>query len=101
MGVRDRGGRLVDGINPFDQPDVEDAKVLAREITDRYDDTGALASLTPFVEKEGLRLYADDTDRAELMRWPASGDADVPAYVAHISLAPEPATTWRCSPTSR
>ena len=36
-------GSLI-GIDPFDQPDVEDAKVLAREITDRYDETGALPS---------------------------------------------------------
>jgi transaldolase/glucose-6-phosphate isomerase len=75
------------GINPFDQPDVEDAKVLAREITDRYDETGALASLTPFVEKDGLRLYADDANRAELIEKAGEG-ADVPACVdAHLSRA--------------
>jgi transaldolase/glucose-6-phosphate isomerase len=79
-------GSLI-GINPFDQPDVEDAKVLAREITDRYDGTGALASLTPFVEKDGLRLYADDANRAELIEMVGEG-ADVPAYVdAHLSRA--------------
>jgi transaldolase/glucose-6-phosphate isomerase len=75
------------GINPFDQPDVEDAKVLAREITDRFDETGALPSLTPFVEKDGLRLYADDRNRAELIEMADEG-ADVAAYVdAHLSRA--------------
>ena len=79
-------GSLI-GINPFDQPDVEDAKVLAREITDRYDETGALTSRTPFVEKDGLRLYADDANRAELIEM-AGEDADVPAYLgAHLSRA--------------
>ena len=79
-------GSLI-GINPFDQPDVEDAKVLAREITDRYDGTGALASLTPFVEKDGLRLYADDANRAELIEMAGEG-ADVPAYLdAHLARA--------------
>ena len=79
-------GSLI-GINPFDQPDVEDAKVLAREITDRYDETGALTSRTPFVEKDGLRLYADNANRAELIEM-AGEDADVPAYLGvHLSRA--------------
>ena len=79
-------GSLI-GINPFDQPDVEDAKVLARKITDRYDETGALASRTPFVERDGLSLYADDENRAELIAM-AGDDADVPAYLnAHLSRA--------------
>jgi transaldolase/glucose-6-phosphate isomerase len=79
-------GSLI-GINPFDQPDVEDAKVLAREITDHYDETGALTTRTPFVEKEGLRLYADDANRAELIEM-AGEDADVLAYLgAHLSRA--------------
>jgi transaldolase/glucose-6-phosphate isomerase len=79
-------GSLI-GIDPFDQPDVEDAKVLAREITDRFDETGALPSLTPFVEKDGLRLSTDDANRAELIEM-AGENADVPAYVsAHLSRA--------------
>ncbi|NIU63705.1 MAG: transaldolase, partial [Pseudomonas stutzeri] len=36
------GHRL--GINPFDQPNVEAAKVLAREAIDAYSETGALPS---------------------------------------------------------
>ena len=79
-------GSLI-GIDPFDQPDVEDAKVLAREITDRYDETGALPSRTPFVEKDGRRLYTDDANRAELIEMAGEG-ADVPAYVdAHLARA--------------
>ncbi len=79
-------GSLI-GIDPFDQPDVEDAKVLAREITDRYDETGALPSRTPFVEKDGQRLYTDDANRAELIEMAGEG-ADVLAYVdAHLARA--------------
>ncbi len=51
-------GSLI-GINPFDQPDVEGAKVLARELTDRYDKTGSLTDPDPFFESDDLRLYAD------------------------------------------
>lgn len=47
------------GINPFDQPDVEAAKVKARELTDAFEKTGALPASTPLFEKDGIALYAD------------------------------------------
>jgi glucose-6-phosphate isomerase len=41
------------GIQPFDQPDVESAKVQARKMMKEYTDTGKLPELTPlFTEKE-------------------------------------------------
>jgi transaldolase / glucose-6-phosphate isomerase len=79
-------GSLI-GIDPFDQPDVEEAKVLAREITDRYDETGALPVQAPFFEREGVKVYADDANRAELIET-AGEDADVSAYLnAHLGRA--------------
>ncbi|MEP6972522.1 MAG: bifunctional transaldolase/phosoglucose isomerase [Actinomycetota bacterium] len=79
-------GSLI-GINPFDQPDVEEAKVLARQITDRYDETGALSAQTPFSETGGLRLYADDANHEELITM-AGEDAGVSAYLnAHLARA--------------
>jgi transaldolase/glucose-6-phosphate isomerase len=72
-------GSLI-GIDPFDQPNVEEAKVLAREITDRYDETGMIAVQGPFFESEGLQLYADDANRAELIEM-AGEDADVSGYL--------------------
>jgi transaldolase / glucose-6-phosphate isomerase len=79
-------GSLI-GIDPFDQPDVEEAKVLAREITDRYDETGALPVQAPFFEREEVKLYADDANRAELIET-AGEDADVSAYLnAHLGRA--------------
>ena len=93
-------GSLI-GINPFDQPDVEDAKVLAREITDRYDETGTLASRTPFVEDRTDCVSTPTTRTAPSWSgWPAKAPT-CPRTWAPISLAPEPATTWLCSPTSR
>ena len=35
------------GINPFDQPNVESAKIRARSMVDAYRDTGSLPVLTP------------------------------------------------------
>jgi transaldolase/glucose-6-phosphate isomerase len=38
------------GIDPFDQPDVEDAKIKTRELIDAYEASGSLAPETPFYE---------------------------------------------------
>ncbi|MBA3844253.1 MAG: bifunctional transaldolase/phosoglucose isomerase [Actinobacteria bacterium] len=54
------------GIDPFDQPDVEDAKIAARELTDAYDESGSLPELKPFYEGEGFRLIADERDASVL-----------------------------------
>ncbi len=74
------------GIDPFDQPDVEDAKVAARELTDAYDRSGALPELTPLYEGDGLRLFAGEPNAAELDddAGPPRGLAEYLA--AHLSL---------------
>ena len=46
-------------IQPFDQPDVESAKVCAREMMAAYEETGALPELTPALEDEGIAVYGD------------------------------------------
>ncbi|MCJ7596273.1 MAG: hypothetical protein MUO52_16015, partial [Desulfobacterales bacterium] len=47
------------GINPFDQPDVESAKVLARQLMASYEKEGALPRLESTLEKDGVRVFAD------------------------------------------
>lgn len=47
------------GINPFDQPNVESAKVLARKMVAEFHATGKLPELTPTFQEHGLTLYAD------------------------------------------
>jgi transaldolase/glucose-6-phosphate isomerase len=47
------------GINPFDQPNVEAAKALARKMVAAYHDQGKLPELTPAVQSEGLTVYGD------------------------------------------
>jgi transaldolase/glucose-6-phosphate isomerase len=54
------------GINPFDQPDVEAAKIKARELTDAYEKTGALAKEEPIFKLNGISLYADGAQNAAL-----------------------------------
>jgi transaldolase/glucose-6-phosphate isomerase len=61
------------GINPFDQPDVEEAKVATRQLTDAYDESRALPELASFFDADGFRLSADERNARELRA--AAGNA--------------------------
>ena len=54
------------GINPFNQPDVESAKIEAKELTNAYEETGSLPAETPFFEEDGIKLFSDEANVAEL-----------------------------------
>jgi hypothetical protein len=56
------------GINPFDQPDVEAAKVEARRITSEYEKTGSLPKEEPFFREGKISLYADPCNAQELQK---------------------------------
>jgi transaldolase / glucose-6-phosphate isomerase len=49
------GWRL--GINPFDQPNVESAKVLTRELVKAYETSGSLPPLPATAHGDGLTVY--------------------------------------------
>lgn len=72
-------------INPFNQPDVESAKIEARKITDEYERTGSLPDEKPFFEDGGIALFSDDANVAELDK--IVGDKrSLSAYLsAHVS----------------
>jgi transaldolase/glucose-6-phosphate isomerase len=50
------GWRL--GINPFDQPNVESAKVQARKMVAEYQEKGELPEPEPTVEEDGISVYS-------------------------------------------
>jgi len=56
----------VTGINPFNQPDVESAKIETRALTAAYEETGKLPERMPFLEDEGVKLYATGAYAAQL-----------------------------------
>jgi transaldolase / glucose-6-phosphate isomerase len=56
------------GIDPFDQPDVEEAKVAARQLTDAYEQAGWLPDLQSFYEGEGFALFADEHNVSEIRK---------------------------------
>lgn len=47
------------GIHPFDQPNVESAKVAAREMVRVFSETGSLPALPNAREFDGVRVYGD------------------------------------------
>ena len=53
------GWRLM--INPFDQPDVEAAKILARRMIAEYKERGAMPEERPALKAPGISVYGDVT----------------------------------------
>lgn len=47
------------GINPFDQPNVESAKVLTRQMTAAYQEDGKLPETEATLERDGIQVYGD------------------------------------------
>jgi hypothetical protein len=74
------GQRL--GINPFDQPNVQESKDATKELLDAYTKNGTLAEQSVLVSDGGLTIYADERTRAEL-----SSASVRDALKAHLSRA--------------
>jgi transaldolase / glucose-6-phosphate isomerase len=62
------------GINPFNQPDVEDAKIKTRELTAAFEKTGTLPAEKPVMSTAQAELYTDDNNAAALRKAGADGD---------------------------
>ena len=56
------------GIDPFDQPDVEASKNKARDLTEAYEKSHSLPKEEPMFRENGVTLYADPRNAAELGR---------------------------------
>jgi len=72
------GWRL--GINPFDQPNVQESKDATKELLEKFAAEGRLEEQTALATDGTLTVYADERARAEL---PASSVGD--ALGAHLS----------------
>ena len=72
-------------INPFNQPDVEAAKIEAKKITEEYEATGELPDETPFFEADGIKLFTSE-DYAKSLEKGIEGDKSLKKYLAsHIA----------------
>jgi glucose-6-phosphate isomerase len=90
MATAAAGWRLA--INPFDQPDVEAAKVLARKMIAEYREKGAMPVETPSLKGPGLSIYGDpDARKPEEILAAFLGQAKPGAYAAlQAYLTPSP-----------
>jgi len=61
------------GINPFNQPDVEAAKIKTRELTGAFEKTGSLPAEKPVMSTDEADLYTDEHNAAELRKAGANG----------------------------
>jgi transaldolase/glucose-6-phosphate isomerase len=62
------------GINPFNQPDVEAAKIKTRELTAAFEKTGSLPPEQPVVSTTSADIYTDEGNAAALRQAGADGD---------------------------
>ncbi|WP_439394451.1 bifunctional transaldolase/phosoglucose isomerase [Bradyrhizobium sp. PMVTL-01] len=76
------------GINPFDQPDVEAAKIKTRELTASFEKTGALPAEQPVVSTDEADLYTDEANATALRAAGANGDL-TSWLKAHLSRSSE------------
>lgn len=63
------------GINPFDQPDVEAAKIKTRELTAAFETAGALPTQEPVFAHNQMSVYTDEKNAAALRSAGAGADA--------------------------
>lgn len=56
-------------INPFNQPDVESAKVEARKLTEEYEEKGELPDEKPFFEADGIKLFTSEDYAGKLKKF--------------------------------
>ena len=74
------------GINPFNQPDVEAAKIKTRELTAAFEKTGSLPAEQPVVSTDTVDIYTDDNNAAALRK--AGADGDLGSWLkAHLARA--------------
>ncbi|KIZ46412.1 bifunctional transaldolase/phosoglucose isomerase, partial [Rhodopseudomonas palustris] len=74
------------GINPFNQPDVEAAKIKTRELTGAFEKSGKLPPETPAISTAQVDLYTDDANAAALRK--AGADGDLGSWLtAHFARA--------------
>jgi glucose-6-phosphate isomerase len=78
-------GSLI-GIDAFNQPDVEAAKIEARRLTDEYEQTGKLPEKTPIFDDGKVKLFADPSYAAVLHGGQDMGQPVLAGYLrAHLA----------------
>ena len=72
------------GINPFNQPDVEAAKVKTRELTSAFEKSGALPAEKPVISDGAFEIFTDEKN-AEALRKGGAKDDLASWLTAHLA----------------
>jgi transaldolase/glucose-6-phosphate isomerase len=77
------------GINAFNQPDVEASKIVTKQLTSEYESKGSLPAEKPILEEDGIKLFTDGKNAADLAKDAATGpssDGQLKNYLrAHLA----------------
>jgi transaldolase/glucose-6-phosphate isomerase len=73
------------GINAFNQPDVEASKVATRQLTTEYEKTGKLPPESPIFTADGIQLFTDSKNAAELTKAVGKSQSLVDYLRAHLN----------------
>ena len=68
-------------INPFNQPDVESAKIEAKKLTEEFEKTGELPKEEPFFTEDGISLFTSEEYAKKLEKF-IEGDKSLKKYLA-------------------
>lgn len=72
------------GVNPFDQPDVEAAKIKTRELTSAFEKSGALPAEQAVATDGGIQIFTDSKNADALHK--AGAGSDLNSWLkAHLS----------------
>ena len=72
------------GINAFNQPDVEASKIVTRNLTSEYEKNGSLPAEKPILDDQGIKLFTDDKNAAELAKGAGFEKSLVPYLKSHL-----------------
>ncbi len=73
------------GINAFNQPDVEASKIATRQITEAYEKSGSLPAESPILEEDGIKLFTDAQNAANLKTLAGGQQSLVGLLRAHLN----------------
>jgi transaldolase / glucose-6-phosphate isomerase len=72
-------------INPFNQPDVEASKIVTRQLTEAYEQSGKLPEEAPLFDDGDIKLFTDERNAANLNKL-AGSDRTLTGFLrAHLS----------------
>lgn len=73
------------GVHPFNQPDVEASKIETRKLTAAYEKSGAFPAEFPLFADQGIQLFTDARNAAELAQLAGSDCSLAGCLRAHLA----------------